>query len=314
MTLDRETLPATGTVLGIDVGYSSTSATTCFCTLEWDASNVTLRYSLTTSNVRSRREALVSLVHNRPLLAVALDGPLTHDLRLVGHYRSAEAMLSRGVLQRRGKPGQTSAPVGQQLHVHATALARTVLDTAEVSPSTHWQPIHQKRIVEAFPNLFLGALIRETDLPPIARDASDRYWDVLVGQSNGLLGLMKHMLPGRQLQPHLTAIMNHDHRAGVVCALTALSVAAGDFLAVGDPDDGDIILPPVASWGTATTGSGAWLESVLRENLPKVRAARRAHANHRNVRTCVRAGPIGRTQFHLRRYSRGVSTRPNGPR
>ena len=45
--------------------------------------------------------------------------------------------MSRGVLQRRGKPGQTSAGVGQQLHEHAMSLAKLVLEVAELSPSTH---------------------------------------------------------------------------------------------------------------------------------------------------------------------------------
>ena len=35
----------------------------------------------------------------------------------------------------------------------------------------------------------------------------------------------------------------HDDRAAFVCALTAVCVAAGDFVAVGD-DDGWIVLPP----------------------------------------------------------------------
>jgi hypothetical protein len=39
------------------------------------------------------------------------------------------------------------------------------------------------------------------------------------------------------------SIVNHDDRAAFVCALTALSVATADFVAVGD-DDGWIVLPP----------------------------------------------------------------------
>jgi hypothetical protein len=41
----------------------------------------------------------------------------------------------------------------------------------------------------------------------------------------------------------LNLIVNHDDRAALVCALTSLSVATGDFVAVGD-DNGWIILPP----------------------------------------------------------------------
>ena len=64
------------------------------------------------------------LVRRRELAGVALDGPLTRGLRLVRHYRAAEAILSRGPLQKRGKPGPTSAPMGQKLHEHATKLAK----------------------------------------------------------------------------------------------------------------------------------------------------------------------------------------------
>ena len=39
-------------------------------------------------------------------------------------------------------------------------------------------------------------------------------------------------------------VINHDYRAALVCDLTALCVAADDFVAVGDPDDGWIVLPP----------------------------------------------------------------------
>ncbi|MGL4727379.1 MAG: hypothetical protein ACRCWO_01355, partial [Bosea sp. (in: a-proteobacteria)] len=41
----------------------------------------------------------------------------------------------------------------------------------------------------------------------------------------------------------LEAITNHDDRAGLVCAITALAVAADDYTAVGD-NNGWMILPP----------------------------------------------------------------------
>lgn len=57
--------------------------------------------------------------------------------------------------------------------------------------------------------------------------------------------LADHCLPGRLLVQQPSTVTNHDDRAALVCALTALCVAAGDFLAVGDVD-GWIILPPRA--------------------------------------------------------------------
>jgi len=45
------------------------------------------------------------------------------------------------------------------------------------------------------------------------------------------------------MSQHPSAVTNHDDRAALVCALTALCVAARDYTAVGD-EDGWIILPP----------------------------------------------------------------------
>src|SRR5262249_13787592 len=58
-----------------------------------------------------------------------------------------------------------------------------------------------------------------------------------------LHALIEYCLPGRRLAHDLSRIVNHDDRAAFVCALSALCVATGDFVAVGD-DDGWIILPP----------------------------------------------------------------------
>ncbi len=274
---------ANGTVLGIDVGFSDRARTTCFCTLEWNQSVAALQFRLTNSDAEARRRALVDLVGDRALLGVAVDGPLTRGLRLVTHYRSAEALLSRGVLQKRGKPGQTSAPIGQKLHRHATQLANLTLECATIASSTNGGAIHENCIVEAFPNMFLAALVDERALPTLARDATDRYWDVLVDKSDRLLTLLAHLLPNRHLQNDLRRITDHEQRAGVVCALTALSVAMRDYVCVGDAEDGHIVLPPRSMWGSSLRGPGAWLDAALQANLPAVRQARKGHLNHRSA-------------------------------
>lgn len=210
--------------------------------------------------------------------AVALDGPLTRGLRSVPHYRAAEALLSRGVFQLRGKPGQTSSPTGQQLHHHATLLAELVLERAQaglfsIARASHIEAIHAAAIVEAFPNQFLGVLIHESNLPVLHRDASDRFWEVLAA-SNGLTNLLMHLLPSRTLVAGFNQISDHDQRAAVVCALTGLSVVAGVAVGVGDPADGDIFLPPAALWGGALAGPRPWAETALRENVAPLRSDR----------------------------------------
>ena len=260
-----------GLVLGIDVGYSPDRPTTCFCTLAWDKHGAQFRFRLTTSSPSQRQAALEALVHGRRVASVAIDGPLVHGLRHVNHYRAAEAILSRGVMQHRGKPGPTNGPVGQELHAHASVLARLVINTAQVDPATHRDPLVPERVVEAFPNIYLGALVDEGDLPKLDRDASDAFWRCLVTESSKLAGHMETLLPGRRLNITPAAITDHDERAGVVCALTALSVALNRHVAVGDPQNGDIMLPAAAEWGTSRTAPGPWLEPVLQANVASVR-------------------------------------------
>ena len=56
----------------------------------------------------------------------------------------------------------------------------------------------------------------------------------------------------------LESITNHDHRAAFICALAALCVARKQYVAVGDPEDGHIVLPPILQ---------PWAEDSLRKNL-----------------------------------------------
>jgi hypothetical protein len=100
--------------------------------------------------------------------------------------------------------------------------------------------IDQKALVEAFPSSFLGMMIKEPALLAARRgDRSDTFFKYLA-TTGTLESLIEHCLPGRQLARALSSVVNHDDRAAVVCALSALCVAVSDFVAVGD-DDGWII-------------------------------------------------------------------------
>jgi len=132
---------------------------------------------------------------------------------------------------------------------------------------------------------------RNPALPTLSRDASDRYWELVTGGSPRLEGLVAALLPGRRLGFELARCNHHEDRAGVVCALTALAAAAGAHVAVGDPVDGDIMLPPLEAWGAAVSGAQAWLEPILRANLARVRSSARSHANHRSARVAGVEGP-----------------------
>jgi hypothetical protein len=277
-------LAATGVVLGIDVGYSETSKSTCFCTIAWDTDDARIDFRLTTANEGQRANAIDALTNGRRVAGVALDGPLTRGFRTVAYYRAAEALLSRGPLQKRGKPGQTSSPVGQKLHGEALRLADQVIRRVRIDRATHHESIDTRRVVEAFPNIYLAALVPESAFMPLARNASDAYWDLLATKSDRLMYHMRWLLPGRDIKIQCRAVLNHDYRAGLTCALTALVVTQGTHVAVGDMDGGDVMLPPVHEWGRSPIGRTSWLEPVLRTNLAKVIANKRAHSTHAYAR------------------------------
>ena len=281
-----------GAVLGIDVGFSPREPTTCFCGLAWGPREILLRFASCRAHRGERRRALLRAIGPCDRLeAVALDGPLTKGLRLVPHYRSAEALLSRGVFQKRGKPGATSSPAGQELHRHATRLAGLVLECEEegafdLSAASHDMPIHEKAVVEAFPNQFLAALVAEGEFPELKRDASDRFWEISLRKGR-LAKLVDRLLPGRTTDRPLEEITDHDERGAFACALTALCIARGRFVGVGDPDDGAIFLPPREAWAMAAE-SESWLTRALDAGLRSVQStARRHHENHTRAQVIV---------------------------
>jgi hypothetical protein len=162
-------------------------------------------------------------------------------------------MLTRRLGAKIGKPGQASAPVGKALNAAANDCAQIVLHHCHLAPASHAVRIDAQPVVEAFPSAFLGVLLAEPAAVAARRaDRSDTFYRALVAHG-ALTGLLAHLLPGRSLDLPLAGVTNHDDRAALVCALTALCVSAGDFTAVGDAD-GWIILPPrrcVQNWAWA---------------------------------------------------------------
>jgi hypothetical protein len=58
--------------------------------------------------------------------------------------------------------------------------------------------------------------------------------------------------------------MDHEHRAAVVCALTAMCVARQQYVAVGDSRNGYIILPPQSEPSVA--GMQPWAMTMILAN------------------------------------------------
>lgn len=293
--------------LGIDVGYSKTRRSTGLCLLTITPTTIRWQCFNTGTDESLRLQDLRSLVPREThLLGVGIDGPLTPGLRVVPHYRSSDALLTRGVFARRGKPGATSAPSGQHLHLHATLLAEIVLKLQQeghftFAPATHPNPVHPSRILEVFPNAFLSVLLPDAAFDALRpkRNASDLFWEAVVPEAHQttyvgpyLLRLIKSLAPGRKLETPLESVVDHDHRAALICALAVLCAVQDRYVLSGDPVDGDIILPPHEFWGPAKNdASEPWAEIALRKSVKAVRRNPKNFPNHKEARVLRNGSP-----------------------
>ncbi|MGH7390932.1 MAG: hypothetical protein ACREM3_15965 [Candidatus Rokuibacteriota bacterium] len=280
-------LPERGRVLGIDVGWSHARATTGLCVLAWGAGGLTWTVARARGKESDRRTVLRRLLGGdaSPVLAVAVDGPLRPALACEASYRAADALLSRGRFAKRGKVAQTNSGSGRRLHEEACRLTALALEETTVAPAHHACAIHDRAVVEAFPNLFLGVLCDDADYPDRPRRA--RQWTDDLYELEGPRTQMRRRLAGllraltgrragaggaaRRAMAGTWDLRDHDERAGLVCALAALCVVAGRFVAVGSPKDGWIVLPPADHWGRGP-GRERWAWRVLQDNLVAVAA------------------------------------------
>jgi hypothetical protein len=188
-------------------------------------------------------QAILNSLQNKTPHAVGIDGPLIPGFGHTTQYRACEKVLSRGDFQRHGKPGATSSKLGQRLHREATFWAKEVKHMFRGLP--------ENRIVEAFPNAFLGVLV------PLGTKIhrgkkSDAYFHKAV--ENGALSAVCGLAlgpNGKQIFSSAKDLSNHDQIAAFVCALSAACALKGIAKKVGSGNDGWIQLPPLSmmqSW------------------------------------------------------------------
>ena len=196
----RCSLPVTGSVLGIDVGWSPKRPTTGLSLIEWNQHEVRHISDVVGIDEINRRTMIRKMTDARTLLGVGIDGPLVPGLQTTNKYRTAEALLSRGKFQRRGKPGPVNGGSGPCLHRKATELAKLSLSLCDVSFATHPYSIHERAVVEAFPNAFLSVLQPEEVFSQIPK--KHRPWtDVLLPYTKPIIRrlLLDVLLPRHEL-------------------------------------------------------------------------------------------------------------------
>lgn len=240
------------------MGWSPTRATSAVCQLRWDAKRIHIDVKRYRADVTERAQALKAIL-DQPLLAVALDGPLQTGLTEASTYRYAERLLTAKLWRSIGKPGQSSSANGKCLSRHAMECASILVGSYEVGAAEHIHNIHTKAVVEAFPTSFLGVMLADpTGLKSKKRSSSDIFFERLTDDET-LVRLLDRLLPDRMLVDSLSSVRNHDDRAAIVCAITALCVAANDYTTVGD-NDGWIILPPLDFVQT-------WASDIILQNV-----------------------------------------------
>ncbi len=237
--------------LGLDVGFACRRDASAVCTIAMRGSSVEVESRRCGNGERRVTTALKDLLGPGGLAqAAAIDGPLVRNLGHTTSYRLADKVLSRGAFQKRCKPGQTSAPVGQSLHRMATEVARPVAACLDNSAAGADPRITTGNLYEAFPNAFLGVMLPDRCWPglPIRRECkSDALWYECLRE--GKLAEAFRVILGRVPEDDLLAnTRDHDERAAVICALTAAAGGLGKCVAVGDCEKGYIFLPPRELW------------------------------------------------------------------
>ena len=282
--------------LGIDVGFADADPTTGLCLITLDRDCLQWECRNSTTDEGERLDDLRSLIRNgKELTGVGIDGPLAHDLNMVCHFRAAEALITGAtgyVFKTRCQPASSNSKRGKPLRLAAKELAELAVGSKvsnylNIDDADHCDAVHKSRTVETFPDAFLAFLLADNDFENLpsgkpGRKKSDKYWEVAVDRGY-LHKLIKHMAPVCRLEKPLARIKDHDRRAAFICALSAMCVARNRYVAVGDQNSGDIILPPVKTWGRGPDGQPNWAEELLRRKVDSVHQIL-SHESHSQAR------------------------------
>jgi hypothetical protein len=148
-------------LIGIDIGYSQRRRSNGIAVFRDGELQ-----SLKGLGVDERNEALRS-IHDADV--VAIDAPLLPAGAPDTLPRHCERVFSRGVFQKRCKPGMSHVRgTGQSLRAHGRMAAEILIDQRALRPATGSLPrvCAEANIVEAFPNAFLGVVLPEEDFVP----------------------------------------------------------------------------------------------------------------------------------------------------
>lgn len=261
-------------IAGLDIGFARGRRTNGLAT--WIDGQLTLAKL----DVAGRNAALAQLPH---LDALAIDAPLTAEGLPLNGRRQVERIFSRGVFQKRCKPGFSHVPgTGQLLRSHgAAAAAIATACTRSTGDVSFPRIVPGCNIVEAFPNAFLGVAIDSSDferMPELRRGGKfDWLYDRWIDSGLFAIAADRCGLPPA-ISDAMTRERDHELRAALVCLLTAAYAHAGESTPVGDEQGGYFFLPPRDLWAEWAS------EAILLDATPattgaSLTALSRTHVN-----------------------------------
>ncbi len=234
-------------VAGLDVGLSLTRRTSGIATI--------IGQDIRVRRERGGAHACAPIFDAGPFQVIAIDGPVVPAGGNVGSTRAVERLFASGCFQRRCKPGFSHVSgTGLQLRTAAGSAADCLTAAANLVDGLPSFPrVRRGNIVEAFPNAFLGVCLDHPCYSAMPALKRGRKFDWLYEQWVRCQLVAQLPLPAelKELFPRWFAhTSDHEERAALICALTALLTAHGTFTAVGNEAGGWFFLPPWKFWQT----------------------------------------------------------------
>ena len=234
------------TLAGLDVGFSPRKRTAGLARLAGGKCSFSCCFG---------REAEAELARYGIYDLIAIDGPILpagcENLTMV---RPVERLFSSGLFQKRCKPGMSHVRgTGISLR-EAAGFAASFANrlTSDSRVTAFFPKVRDGAVVEAFPNAFLGVCLEDEvfrNMPILSRGQKFDWLYYHWRQKRRVKKLSGLNLREKfYLEETFNRAAHQEHRAALVCVITALLISRNRFTAVGEEGGGWFFLPPWECW------------------------------------------------------------------
>lgn len=224
-------------LLGVDVGFSKVQKSTGIACFHEEELTVH-RADSTWEN----RKTFLPKGFNPQMIAV--DGPLLPSLIDSDLVRPCEQFFSRGLFCRRCKPGLSHFGTGY-------LLRQAAFETSHQFGKHFYGADYTlgNRIVEAFPNLFLGVMVSDDAYRAMPKLRRGQKFDWLYGCATSKLAQLRDYAKlTDKVYAKIAIESDHEMRAALVCLLTAALAVEDKAVRAGCDSGGWFWLPPIELW------------------------------------------------------------------